>query len=100
MTQNLVKASPTPEMAGDGAPENERLTEKMLQAGVLVLAHHRQDLADGDVTLREITREVYLAVRRASVDVSNPILETGYRQLFPSSAYQETFLKPPRSDPL
>jgi hypothetical protein len=77
-----------------GAPEI--LTEQMLEAGVLALAAIREDLTDGDLTLREAVRIVYLAARGASSDLSSPISETGYRRLFPSSFYEEMFLKPHR----
>lgn len=77
-----------------GAPEI--FTEAMLEAGVEALAALRQQLCDNEVTLREVVREVYLATHRSSPDGLTPILETGYRKLFPASLYTEMFLTPRR----
>ena len=69
-----------------GAPEI--FTEAMLEAGVLALAHIRQSLCDDEITLREAVRLVYLAARQAKSSPM-PVLETGYRKLFPASVFWE-----------
>ncbi len=86
-----VDTAGVPESRDAGAPEV--LTERMLEAGVLALAHIRKPLADDEISLREAVREVYLAVRQASEARPIHVVETGYRRLFGSSVHAGMFLK-------
>ena len=81
--------------AGEAGAPGETITLKMADEGALILSRLKDDLADGEVSLRDVAVEVYRAMHRPPLSTaSTEILPRQYRGQYSASAYLEMIRTP------